>query len=80
MRSQFADSKGSSELAMLVSPSEEELGQLRRAVAIMTPAEKENADKLSDEEVQRIADDAKVDSGLFAIFMNGYSLTCKRVS
>ena len=66
-------------MAMLVSPSSEELEQLKKAVAIMTPGEKETADNLSDEQVQRIADDAKIDSGIFAIFMNGYVLNCKRV-
>ena len=32
----FADNKGSAELAMLASPSKNEIGQLRKAVAIMT--------------------------------------------
>ncbi len=64
---------------MLESPSSEEFEQLERAVAIMTPTEKENAGRLSDEQVQRIAADAKVDAGLFAIFVNGFALECKRV-
>jgi hypothetical protein len=71
--------RGSSELGMLESPSAEEFEQLSRAVAIMTPTEKENASRLSDEQVQRIAADAKVDAGLFAIFVNGFALECKRV-
>ncbi|MCK4960123.1 MAG: hypothetical protein KAT00_12000 [Planctomycetes bacterium] len=79
MRSQFKDIRGSSELGMLESPSSEEFEQLERAVAIMTPTEKENAGRLSDEQVQRIAADAKVDAGLFAIFVNGFALECKRV-
>ena len=74
MRKQFADSKGSSELAMLQSPSKDELEQLTRAVAIMTPKEKATAATLSDEQVRTIANDAKVDEALFAIFINGYAL------
>ena len=80
VRSQFADNKGSSDLAMLQSPSSDEFEQLKRAVAIMTPSEKAKADNLSDDEVMKIADDAKVDAGLLAIFFNGFVLDCKRVS
>ncbi len=80
IRSQFKDIKGSSELAMLAAPSTEELEQLKKAVAIMTPDEKQNADSLTDEQTQRIAADAQVDPANFAIFMNGYTLHCKRVS
>jgi len=40
VRTRFADDAGFAELAMLGSPSIEELEQLRRAVAIMTPREK----------------------------------------
>ncbi len=80
IRNQFKDIKGSSELAMLAAPSAEELEQLKKAVAIMTPDEKQNADSLTDEQTQRIAADAQVDPANFAIFMNGYALHCKRVS
>ena len=80
IRSQFKDIKGSSELAMLAAPSAEELEQLKRAVAIMTPDEKQNADSLTDEQIQRIAADARIDPASFAIFMNGYTLHHKRVS
>jgi hypothetical protein len=79
IRGQFKDINGSSELAMLQTPSKDELKQLQRAVAVMTEAEKERADKLGDEEVLKIAEDAKVDSALFAIFINGYALESKRV-
>ncbi len=65
---------------MLAAPSAEELGQLEKAVAIMTPAEKQNADSLSDEQIQKIAADAQVDQANLAIFINGYALNCKRVS
>ena len=80
VRSQFEDIRGNSELAMLVAPTCDELLQLRRAVAIMTPSEKQDADRLSDEQIERIAADARVDPAIFAIFMNGYALICKRVS
>jgi len=80
IRTQFTDIKGSSELAMLAAPSAEELEQLQKAVAIMTPAEKGNADRLNDEQTQRIAADAGIDPANLAIFINGYALHCKRVS
>ena len=80
IREQFADIKGSSELAMLAAPSAEELEQLKKAVAIMTPAEKLNADRLTDEQVQKLAADAKIDPANLAIFFNGYALNCRRVS
>ena len=62
---------------MLASPTPEELKQLRRAVAIMTPDEKAKAANLIDDQVRKIADDAKVDPALFAIFINGYALHCR---
>lgn len=80
VRKQFQDIEGASELAMLVAPTAEELEQLTRAVAIMTPAERKNADVLSDEQVERIADDARVDPANLAIFINGYAIYRKRVS
>lgn len=80
VRGRFKDVRGTSELAMLVAPTSEEMAQLRRAVAIMTPGEKQTADRLSDEQIERIAADAHVDPANFAIFMNGYALVCKRVS
>jgi signal recognition particle GTPase len=80
IREQFQDMKGSSELAMLAAPSPAELEQLEKAVSIMTPDEKSNADTLTDEQVQRIAADAGIDPAVFAIFINGYTLHYKRVS
>ncbi len=80
VRSQFKDIKGSSELAVLASPTTEELEQLKKAVAIMTPAEKETAADLTDEQIQKIAADVSVDPAILAIFINGYALHCKRVS
>jgi len=79
LRRQFADSKGSSELAMLQAPTYEEFEQIKRVVAIMTLDEKKNACHLSDEQVQRIAQDAKADTGVVAIFINGLILENKRV-
>jgi len=80
VRNQFQDIEGASELAMLAAPSGEELEQLKKAVAIMTPAEKKNADMLTDEQVQKLAADAQIDPANLAIFLNGYALNCKRVS
>ena len=80
VRSRFKDGRGTSELALLVAPTSQELEELRKAVAIMTPAEKSAADRLSDEQIERIAVDARIDPANFAIFMNGYALLCKRVS
>lgn len=80
VRSRFEDVQGTSELAMLVAPTSDELSELRRAVAIMTPGEKQDANRLSDEQIEKIAADAHVDPANLAIFMNGYALVCKRVS
>jgi hypothetical protein len=55
----------------------EELEQLQRAVAIMTPDEKEMAAELADEQIQKIAADAQVDPANLAIFINGYALHCR---
>ncbi len=80
VRNQFKNIEGASELAMLAAPSGEELEQLKRAVAIMTPEEKQNAEALSDEQIQKLASDAQIDPANLAIFFNGYTLNCKRVS
>ena len=80
VRGQFKDIRGGSELAMLAAPSEQELEQLEKAVAIMTQDEKRTAAELTDERIQTIAADAGIDPANFAIFINGYALHCKRVS
>ena len=80
VRRDFADHRGSGELAMLQSPSADELAQLSRAVTIMTPGEKRNAHELTDEQIEKIATEAMVDPAIFAIFMNGYILQRKPVS
>ncbi len=74
IRQQFQSIDGKSELAMLQSPSADEFDQLQRAVAIMTPAEKENAEALTDDQIARLADDANVDQAILAIFINGYAI------
>lgn len=74
IRQQFQSIDGASELAMLQSPSRQEYEQLCRAVAIMTAAEKEHAEMLSDEQIERIAEDAGVDKAVLAIFINGFAL------
>jgi hypothetical protein len=77
IRKQFQSIDGKSELAMLSSPSRDEYEQLSRAVAIMTAAEKEISASLSDQQVERIAEDAKVDKAILAIFINGFALKLK---
>ena len=77
IRSQFQTIDGKSELAMLSCPSQDEYAQLARAVAIMTGDEKNEAASLNDEQVERIAEDAKVDKALLAIFFNGFALKIK---
>jgi len=78
IRGSFKDIQGGSELAMLAAPTKDELQQLKKALAIMTPAEKEKAGSLTDEQIQKIAADAEIDSGLLAIFLNGYALERKK--
>ncbi|MCE5185211.1 MAG: hypothetical protein LLF76_03700 [Planctomycetaceae bacterium] len=74
IRKQFAGMDGKSELAMLSSPSRDEYEQMARAVAIMTAAERTNAERLTDEQVERIAIDARADKAVIAIFLNGYAI------
>jgi hypothetical protein len=78
VREQFSDNEGFSELGMLASPTPDELEQLKKAVAIMTPDEKQNAANLTDEQIHKIAADAKVEPGLLAIFLNGYALHSRK--
>ena len=77
IRQQFQSIDGNSELAMLQSPTWDEFEQLSRAVAIMTPAERNSAETLTDEQISRLAEDAKIDKALLAIFMNGFALKLK---
>ena len=77
IRSQFQTIDGKSELAMLSSPTRDEYDQLSRAVAIMTATEKKGAASLNDQQVERIAEDAKVDKALLAILITGFALKTK---
>ena len=79
-RRQFADTRGGSELAMLQSPSRDEWAQMQRAVAALTTDERAGAERLSDEQVRRVAERAGVDPAIAAIFFNGYALERNRVS
>jgi len=74
IREHFKDFRGSSELGMLASPTQDELEDLKRAVAIMTPAECAGAHELTDAQVAVIASDAGVNPAMFSIFVNGYAL------
>jgi hypothetical protein len=74
LRKQFQDRRGSSELAVLQSPSRDEYQQLVRIVAIMTPHEKADAERLTDEQVRNLASEAKADPALGAIFFNGFAI------
>jgi hypothetical protein len=78
VRNQFQNIEGASERAMLAAPTADELAQLRKAVAIMTPAEKQNAAALTDDQIHKIAADAAVDPANFAIFINGYALYLRK--
>ena len=77
-RSQFRDRRGTAELAMLAAPSEEEFEDFRRAVEVMTEAEKADVEKLSDEQIREIAQRAKADTANVSIFINGYVLAKKK--
>ena len=77
-RNQFRDSKGSAELGMLAAPSEDEYQEMRRVAAVMTTAEKDWPEGLSDEDIRAIASRCEADSGRAAIFLNGYVLARKK--
>ena len=73
-RRQFRDDRGTAELAMLASPSEEEYEDFRRVVEVLTEKEKQSLDKLTSEQIKDIADRAQVDCGNVGIFINGFVL------
>ena len=77
-RSQFRDTRGSAELAMLAAPSEQEYEEFCKVVAAMTEAEKTRPEELADEQIQEIAGRCAVDSGNAGIFINGYILARKQ--
>jgi hypothetical protein len=78
IREHFKDFRGSSELGMLASPTLDELGDLKKAVAIMTPAERAAAHELSDGQVALIASDARINPAVLAIFINGYAIELRK--
>ena len=76
-RQQFRDKKGTAELAMLASPSEQEYEEFCRAVAVMTEKERKHPEELTDEQIKDIARSAGADCGNISIFINGYVLSRK---
>jgi hypothetical protein len=76
-RTQFRDTRGSAELAMLASPSEQEYRDFCQAVKVMDESEKADAGILSDEQIADIADRAQADQGNVNIFLNGFALELK---
>ncbi|OPZ99169.1 MAG: hypothetical protein BWY71_01057 [Planctomycetes bacterium ADurb.Bin412] len=77
-RRQFRDVRGTAELALLASPSEEEYRDLQNAVAVMTEEQKHHPEDLTGEQIQEIAKKAQADCGTVGIFINGYVLACKK--
>jgi hypothetical protein len=78
-RHQFRDVRGTAELAMLASPSEQEYRDFCQAVTVMTAAEKNHPELLGDEQIREIAERAHVDCGNVGIFINGYVLAKKKI-
>ncbi len=79
-RSQFVNTRGTSELAMLTSPSEDEYQQFVRIVKVMTESEKLEPELLTDEMIKDIAQSADAESANASIFINGFVLHCKRAA
>ncbi len=77
-RSQFRDARGTAELAMLASPSEDEFNDFCQAVRSMTDEEKVNIELLTDEVIAEIAQRANADYANISIFFNGYILEKKK--
>ena len=78
-RNQFRDTRGTAELAMLVSPSEEEYRDFQRAVEAMSEKEKSEPEKLTDGQIKDIAERADADCGNVSIFVNGFVLAREKV-
>jgi hypothetical protein len=79
-RSQFRDTKGTAELAMLAAPSDAEYEDFRRAVAAMTQEQKAHPEKLGDMQIKDIATKAQADCGNIGIFINGFILARKKAN
>ena len=73
-RSQFQDTQGTAEIAMLAAPSQQEFEEFQRILAVMTEEEKLHTDLLGDEQIQEIAQLAKVEPANVGIFINGFVL------
>ncbi len=76
-RDQFRDARGTAELAMLASPSEEEYRQFSRLVRVMTDEEKQHPERLGDADIQALAARANAEPANIGIFLNGYVLACR---
>ena len=74
-RSQFQDTQGTAEIAMLAAPSQQEYDEFQRILTTMTEEEKAHTDTLTDEQIQDIAQRAKTEPANVGIFINGYGLT-----
>jgi len=79
-RSQFRDTRGTAELAMLAAPSEAEYEDFRRAVAVMTPEQRAYPEKLDDKQIRDIAEKAQANCGNIGIFINGFILARKKAN
>ena len=77
-RSQFRDTRGTAELAMLAAPTEAEYKDFSRAVAAMSAEEKAHPENLSDEEIRAMAARCGAEAGNVSIFVNGYVLSRKQ--
>ena len=77
-RSQFRDSRGTAELAMLAAPTEKEYEDFQRAVTAMTAEEKRCPEAVTDEQIGAIAERGGADRGNVSIFLNGYVLARKK--
>ena len=79
-RNQFRDTKGTAELAMLASPSENEYEDFQRAVKAMTAEQKAHPEELNDIQIKDIATKAQADCGNVSIFINGFILARKKAN
>ena len=76
-RNQFRDTRGTSELAMLKAPTEDEFRQLCKIAEVMADSEKVKPELLDDNDIEDIASRAQCDRGIAAILINGFVLAQK---
>jgi len=79
-RTQFRDTRGTAELAMLASPSQSEFDDFRRTVQAMTEQEKSAPEELTDQQIADLARRTGADPGHVNIFINGYILARKNAA